>query len=277
MMSTLTTRLAVSFSFGLVAALDPGISFGCTNSSPEPLLAQKQGTEYQLTRFIGSSQEIKLPAKPALTLTLVSPERVAGFAGVNRYFGSYQIGAEGRVYWRTPGFGSTLMAGPKESMDLEQLFLQSMARTECLQLGGSNLRFETQDGGTRLEFVERAKLEALAAVKDTKFLLVRMVVNSSDLALDPNSPITLLLAADGHASGSAAINRYHGGYTLSDDGNFALTGPLATTRMAGPPELMALEDSFLKALGTVTALQPAEGGAALWNDDRSVLLEFRQQ
>ena len=35
--------------------------------------------------------------------------------------------------------------------------------------------------------------------------------------------------------------------------------------------------SFLGALGKVTALQPTEGGAALWNDDRSVLLEFRHQ
>ena len=162
-------------------------------------------------------------------------------------------------------------------MVLEQLFLQSLARTECLQLVGGNLRFETGDGTIRLEFVERIKSEALAAVKDTTFLLVRMVVNSSNLALDPNSPITLSLAADGHVSGSAAINRYHGGYTLSNDGNFALTGPLVTTRMAGPPELMALEDSFLGALGKVTALQPAEGGAALWNDDRSVLLEFRHK
>jgi len=276
-MPILITRLAVSLSFGLITALDPGICFGCANSSPEPPPAQKQGVEYQLTHFIGASREIKLPAKPALTLTLVSPERVAGFAGVNRYFGAYWLGAEGRVYWRTPGFGSTMMAGPQESMVLEQLFLQSLARTECLQLNGGDLRFETQDGATQLEFVERAKLKALAAVKDTTFLLVRMVVNSSDLTLDPNSPITLLLAADGHVSGSAAINRYHGGYTLSDGGNFALTGPLATTRMAGPPELMALEDSFLKALGKVTALQPTEGGAALWNDDRSVLLEFRQQ
>jgi len=117
-------------------------------------------------------------------------------------------------------------------MVLEQLFLQSLAGTECLQLNGSNLRFETQDGATRLEFVERAKLEALAAVKDTTFLLVRMVGNSSDLTLDPNSPITLLLAADGHVSEARRSIVTHGGYTLSDGGNFALTGPLATTRMA---------------------------------------------
>jgi len=277
MMPLLTIRLAVSFSLGMIAALDPGIALGCVNSSTESSLSQKQGTEYQLTEFIDSSREIKLPARPVLTLTLVSPERVAGFGGVNRYFGGYQIGAEGRVYSQTPGFGSTMMAGPQESMALEQSFLQSLARTECLQLAGGNLRFETQDGATRLEFVERAKPQALAAVKDTTLLLVRMVVNSSDLALNPNSPITLSLAADGHGSGSSAINRYHGGYTLSDDGRFALTGPLATTRMAGPPELMALEDSFLGALGKVTALQPVEGGAALWNNDRSVLLEFRQQ
>src|SRR5882724_10766403 len=110
MMHILITRLAVSLSFGLITALDPGICFGCANSSPESPPAQKQGIEYQLTHFIGASREIKLPAKPALTLALVSPERVAGFAGVNRYFGAYRLGAEGRVYWQTPGFGSTMMA-----------------------------------------------------------------------------------------------------------------------------------------------------------------------
>ena len=85
MMSILTNRVAVSFSFGLIAAVNPWIAFGCANSSPESSLAQKQGTEYQLTQFTDSSREIKLPAKRALTLTLVSDVPVDGFWSVTVY------------------------------------------------------------------------------------------------------------------------------------------------------------------------------------------------
>jgi heat shock protein HslJ len=55
----------------------------------------------------------------------------------------------------------------------------------------------------------------------------------------------LTVAADGMVSGRSGVNRFTG--KLSDDSD-VLFGPMATTRMAGPPAAMQLEDAFLKAM-----------------------------
>ena len=54
------------------------------------------------------------------------------------------------------------------------------------------------------------------------------------------------LGADGRVGGSTGVNRVMGGYTV--DGPVLRFGPLATTRMAGPPEAMALEQAWLAVL-----------------------------
>ena len=43
-------------------------------------------------------------------------------------------------------------------------------------------------------------------------------------------------------AGRVGVNRFTGSFTL--DGDTLQVGPVASTRMAGPPELMALEDRF---------------------------------
>ena len=268
-------RFAVSFT--LMVILCHGVSIAGGHLPLELALLRKQATEYKLARFTYEGRDVKLPEKPALTVTLIAPERVAGFAGVNRYFGAFRIGGQERIYWQTPGFGATVMAGPQELMDLEQLFLQALARTMYLRIDSSGIRFETHDGAIRLEFVERGKGEAVAELRDAKLVLVRMVLNNSEIPLSTDSPIILKLGENGQLSGAAPINRYLGGYTLSADGTFQVIASLATTRMTGPSALMALENAFLEALGRVSRLDPAEGGVALWNEDKSVLLEFLQQ
>lgn len=269
------TRFAVPFA--LTLTICQGMSIAAGQSYLELSLAQKQSVEYKLTRFVNEGREVKLPGNPALTLTIVAPGRVAGFAGVNSYFGSFRIGSQDRIYWQGPGFGSTLKAGPQELMDLEQLFFGAIQRTTHLRADNSGLRFETRDGAVRLEFVERAKADAIAELKNTKLVLARMVVNSSEIPLSADSPISMTLGDDGILFGAAPINSYRGGYLLSADGKFGLNEPLATTRMAGPPELMTLENAFLEALGQLHVLEPSEGGAALVNSDKSVLLDFLRQ
>jgi heat shock protein HslJ len=51
---------------------------------------------------------------------------------------------------------------------------------------------------------------------------------------------------NGRVSGQVGVNRFTGSYT--DAGDTIDFGPAATTRMAGPPDLMDLEDRFLSAL-----------------------------
>ncbi len=54
---------------------------------------------------------------------------------------------------------------------------------------------------------------------------------------------------DGRVSGFGGINRISGAYAIkADELSF---GPMISTRMAGDPVLMSLEDNFMKALGSV--------------------------
>ncbi len=62
------------------------------------------------------------------------------------------------------------------------------------------------------------------------------------------APSLTLDPATKRASGSAGCNRFNGTYELS--GNSLRFGPLATTRMMCPPEIMAVEDAMLEALAT---------------------------
>lgn len=65
-----------------------------------------------------------------------------------------------------------------------------------------------------------------------------------------NSRASLSIGADGTLSGNAGVNRFNGRARGTDDKFQA--GPFMSTKMAGPPELMALEGQFLKALEATT-------------------------
>jgi hypothetical protein len=64
-------------------------------------------------------------------------------------------------------------------------------------------------------------------------------------------------------SGFAGVNRCSGPVAIGDPGPFGdipiRFGPLATTRMAGPPERMALEAAFLAMLGEVRVVRTVSG------------------
>jgi heat shock protein HslJ len=64
-------------------------------------------------------------------------------------------------------------------------------------------------------------------------------------------PLTLRLeSATKRVSGFAGVNRIQGSYELN--GSSLRFGPLAATRMAGPPDAMAREAAFLNALEKVS-------------------------
>jgi len=59
-------------------------------------------------------------------------------------------------------------------------------------------------------------------------------------------PPTIAFDDDGRVSGNAAVNRFTGGWELTD--GVLVLSPLATTRMAGPAGRMELERRFLGVL-----------------------------
>jgi len=64
---------------------------------------------------------------------------------------------------------------------------------------------------------------------------------------------TLVLDPDGTVSGSTGVNRFRGTYELAE--SLLEIGPLVTTRMAGSPEAMEVEQLFLSVLGEPLAVR----------------------
>lgn len=71
------------------------------------------------------------------------------------------------------------------------------------------------------------------------------VVEIAGERLDPEAVGEVRLE-DGRVSGRVGVNRFNGSYTVV--GDTIELGPAALTRMAGPPEMMDLENRFHRAL-----------------------------
>ena len=80
---------------------------------------------------------------------------------------------------------------------------------------------------------------------------------------------TLEILEDGSAAGVSGVNRYRTRLELSD-GRLAF-GPTAGTKMAGPPEAMALESDFLARLDAVSTYQVEGDTLRLWAGDNEAL------
>ena len=82
-------------------------------------------------------------------------------------------------------------------------------------------------------------------------------------------PTLRLDAGKKQASGFSGVNRFFGGYERT--GENLKFGALASTRMGGPPEQMAAERSFLKALEGVTEWRIEKGELGLLADGKVVV------
>ncbi len=75
-------------------------------------------------------------------------------------------------------------------------------------------------------------------------------------------------------AGQSGVNRYSGSYRLSPGDRLTL-GPVAGTRMAGPPEAMEAEQAFFRLLEQVQTYRRAGDELNLADADRRPLLTFK--
>ena len=118
----------------------------------EPEMVAWQGGEWKLVKLIRDGEQVPLLDGSNITATFYTMGRVAGMASVNRYFGSYQLGAEHRIIWTTPAFGATRMAGPQPLMRQEQMFLDALGRATRAHVDGADLVLDSDDGNVILTF-----------------------------------------------------------------------------------------------------------------------------
>ncbi len=95
-----------------------------------------------------------------------------------------------------------------------------------------------------------------------------VVTSLDEESLDVDDPPTIGFDDEGHVSGGAGVNRFTGTWSLDED--VLVFGPLATTRMAGPPEQMDLERRFLDVLGARCTVTRTDEGLLLTSDGGSL-------
>jgi heat shock protein HslJ len=86
------------------------------------------------------------------------------------------------------------------------------------------------------------------------------------VVFEPDAPET----ATGSITGFGGINRFFGRYTMTSDG--LVMSNFGSTRMAGPPELMRVERTFLSALENAKKVRTSGRSLVLESDEGRVTL-----
>lgn len=115
-----------------------------------------------------------------------------------------------------------------------------------------------------------------AELTAVEWRLTTLERDGKPIALPAGSGATLKLGADGRVSGRAPINGYFGAAKLGADGSLAWTGPMGSTQMAGPPELMNAELTYFQILQQATRWRVEQGELILENADGSARARFER-
>ncbi|HMO66454.1 MAG TPA: META domain-containing protein [Verrucomicrobiota bacterium] len=114
----------------------------------------------------------------------------------------------------------------------------------------------------------------LAPLREADLKLARLVADGQTITVPAERPPALQFLADGGVAGFAGVNRFNGAFTLGPEGTLTWGPGLAATRMAGPPERMALENAFMKALPATTRLGVLPYGVVFQSEDGKNVVEL---
>jgi heat shock protein HslJ len=211
-----------------------------------------EGALWRLASYV-NDQGTLVQVLPDAQITIQFQEgQVAGSAGCNRYFASYQLDGDRLTVGPT---GTTMMACQAEVSEQERLYLAALENAASVRIVEDRLELVDAQGSTVLAFDR----DVPAPLVGTTWKLVSVHDGASALvsALS-GTEITALFGDDGTVSGSAGCNNYTASYQTDQE---ALTfGPAATTRKAcaAPEGVMEQESAYLAALAS-TATYRIEG------------------
>ncbi len=123
------------------------------------------------------------------------------------------------------------------------------------------------EGGEALSGCAGAPVDLLAGAWTVEHVEGAVLPEGAEVSM-------LFDATAGRVFGKSACNRYNGGFTLTGEG--LIFGPAAGTMMACPSDLMAVEQTFLRALETVDRFDLAEDGALELVSGATVVVRARR-
>jgi len=224
---------------------------GCSAPTAKADPAALEGREWQLTSAQVGGVDV---AKAGITISF-DGQRLSGFSGVNQYGGGYEAGEDGT--FKPDTINSTLMAGPEDLMAAEQAYIAALQTVETFSVEGDTLTLSPAEGEP-LTFAPAPEVSLPGSSWS-----VTAYNNGKQAVVGPveGSELTLEFGTDGSVSGNSGVNTFSGTFESTGD-TVSITG-LASTKMAGEPELMEQETAYLKALQSATTWSVTRGSLDL--------------
>jgi heat shock protein HslJ len=112
------------------------------------------GIEWHLSQvmFDGAATSLQFNSDSPVNIRFDASGNATGRGPINRFSGRYSATADGRLSWSGAGLQSTMMAGPPEAMEQEDLFFQILGQVSRYRISGSQLILETEDSNSSLTF-----------------------------------------------------------------------------------------------------------------------------
>jgi heat shock protein HslJ len=141
---------------------------------------------------------------------------------------------------------TTEMAGPPDLMDQEAAYYAALPKATTYKVTETSLTLFDSKGAILVTY------EAVppAPLTGTEWQTVGYHTGTSgdQVVSSDDAVITATFGADGTLSGNAGVNQYSTKYKAAADGTMTIDPQIATTKMAGPENLMAQERAYLAAL-----------------------------
>ena len=211
------------FSAGCLSAspdADGGAPDGADATTDRAPLVNEEG--WQLKSYDDGTDEMAVVTEGTeITLKFDVDGGIAGNAGINNYFASYE--ADGDALFGV--VGSTMMAGPEDAMMQETTYLTLLNETASFSLEGDELTLYDSDGNALLVFEKVVPPAPMPLTGTTWTLDSYNNGNEAVISVITGTEITLTLDEDGEIAGSAGCNMYFASYEAGDNAiSFGIVG-----------------------------------------------------
>ena len=156
---------------------------------------------------------------------------------------------------------ATLMAGPEELMKIELNFFDILQNSPRINYNSTTLSLKNKNG----EVWTFKKLDLSKKLKNTKWKLIEMGQTSFP---EKEGEITISFA-ENKINGNSGINNYFGNCEIKNDS--IKIGPVGSTKMAGPENLMKIESEYLKLLQNSKTIKLVKNILTLTTNDGKTL------
>lgn len=244
------------------------LAAGCAGQGSE---SRVNGTGWFLTGYVQNGTTIPALAGIDVTLAFGNDGRIAGLAGCNRYFATYQDKGTTITIGQV---GSTMMyCGQPGVMEQESAYLTLLSQVTTFTQEGGRLSLYNAKGTKILAFTKTIPPEPKPLV-GTNWTLESVHTGNAVSSGITGTTITAVFDDDNRISGSAGCNRYIAHYDVTST-SLSISETGLTKMMCGIPGVMNQESTYVNLLKTTRSYTIEGNQLALLEKSGVRILTFR--